>query len=46
MKLVRLILRLLSALALLVEAAANLYRAIRNGTAHIIAEVKKQLKNK
>lgn len=46
MKLAKLIIKLLSALALLVEAAANLYRAVRNGVVNIVNEVKKHVNNK
>jgi len=41
MKLAKLIIKLLSALSLLVESAANLYHAVRNGAVHLITEIKK-----
>ena len=45
MKLAKLIIKLLSALSLLVESAANLYHAVRNGAVHLITEIKKHVNN-
>ena len=43
MRLAKLIIKLLTALSLLVESAANLYHAVRGGIIFLITEIKKHV---